>query len=694
MFMKKYKYLPIIALAAAAAFGFTYKSLQKPTEHEKQIFIQTLIFKNLEKRHYHAPIINDDFSKKAFSEYIEDVDYNKQFLLASDIDKLKEFEVEIDDLINNQKVDFFVAVQKVLEKRTDEAQEIYKSLLKKPFNYKKKETYETDRDKRSFAENKSELKEKWRQYLKFSTVSKLYSKEKANLKKSEDEQKSWKEMEEASRESVLKNMDTWFNRLEKLKEGDKFESYINALLQIFDPHTSYLAPKTKEDFDISMTGKLEGIGAQLSQRDGEIKVTMIVPGSPCALQGDLEVEDIILKAAEEDKEPTDLEDLLLNEAIRFIRGKKGTEVTLTVRKIDGSIKEIPIVRDVVVNRETYAKSAMINENQKIGYIKLPRFYVDFSNRFGRRCSSDMKKEIEKLKEEGMESLVIDLRNNGGGSLQDVVDIAGLFIENGPIVQVKGFDEKSRILKDNDSKVIYDGPLVIMINNFSASASEILAAALQDYDRALIVGSQQSFGKGTVQRLFNLDGQLPSKYNEFKPLGSVKLTTDKFYRINGGTTQLKGVESDIVFPDNYSYIEIGEKERDYALEWDKIAEANYQQKYSNLNVAKELKESEKRRSSDPVFTYITERAKKLKENSEETLIPISFKEYKAEIEEDKDDKDKLKNLIEEHRTLLDIGNLEIDLKEIQSDSTLIDINDKWIKALEKDVYLNEVIQILN
>lgn len=692
--MKKYKYLPILALGSVLALGFTYKKLQTPDEKTRHEFVQELVFSALDTRHYNAPNIDDDFSKKAFVEYLENIDFGKQFLLQSDVDELKKFELEIDNLIKDHKIEYFNATQSILNTRKKEVQKIYRSLLEKPFNYDKKETYETDREKRTFAKNSKELKKRWRKYLKFSVVSKLYNKEKSNAKKDKADQLTFEEMETASRESVLKNMDSWFNRLDKLKDEDKFETYLNSFLQVFDPHTVYLAPKTNEDFNISMSGKLEGIGAQLSQKDGEIKVTMIVPGSPCALQGDLEVEDIILKAAEKDKEPTDLEDLLLGEAIRFIRGKKGTEVTLTVQKIDGSIEEIKIVRDVVINKETYAKSAMIDEKQKVGYIKLPRFYVDFSDRFGRRCSSDMKKEIEKLKEEGMESLVIDLRNNGGGSLSDVVDIAGLFIEQGPIVQVKGFDEKSRVLKDRDSKIVYDGPLVIMINNFSASASEILAAALQDYDRALIVGSQQSFGKGTVQKVINFDRQLPAKYDSYKPLGSIKLTTDKFYRVNGGATQLKGVESDIVFPDNYSYIEIGERKRDYALEWDQITKANYKMAHSNLNKTKELKEFEKRRKDDPVFDFIEKRAKKLKENKDETIIPISFKEYKEELDSEDDDKDVLKDLIKENRSLLDVSNLEVDLGEINADSTLIKINSKWIKSLEKDVYLNEVVKILN
>ena len=692
--MKKYKYLPILAIGSAIAFGFTYKTFQTPDEKKHHEFVQDLVFSALESRHYNPPVIDDEFSKKAFKEYIDDIDYGKQFLMASDVEGLSKYETEIDDLIKTDKIDFYLEAQSLLEKRTKEVQGIYKELLEKPFDYDKEETYETDREKRTFPKNKKELKERWRKYLKFSTVSKLYNKEKSNLKKEKEEQLTWDEMEIKSREAVLKNMDSWFSRLEKLKDEDKFESYLNSFLQVFDPHTVYLAPKTSEDFGISMSGKLEGIGAQLQQKDGEIKVTMIVPGSPCALQGDLEVEDIILKAAEENEEPTDLEDLLLNEAIRFIRGKKGTQVTLTVRKIDGSIREIPIVRDVVVNRETYAKSAMINDQQKVGYIKLPRFYADFNDRNGRRCSTDMKKEIEKLKKEGMESLVIDLRNNGGGSLQDVVDIAGYFINNGPVVQVKGYDEKSRVLNDRDPKVVYDGPLVIMINNFSASASEILAAALQDYDRALIVGSEQSFGKGTVQKIINFDRQLPSKYNNLKPLGSIKLTTDKFYRINGGTTQLKGVESDIVFPDNYAYIEVGERERDYALAWDQIEKANYKMSKSDLNKDKEIKGFRKRRQGDPIYDYIDNKAKELKKNRDETIIPISFSAYKAELEKDNEEKDVLKNLIKENRKPLAVSNLKVDLDEIQSDSTLIEINTKWIEGLEKDVYLNEVVQILN
>ncbi|MGB1000040.1 MAG: carboxy terminal-processing peptidase [Flavobacteriales bacterium] len=692
--MKHHKFLILLICGAAFALSMTCSSSLLGSDKDKKILVQELVFQGLKQRHYHPPKLDDTFSKQAFEEYIETLDYGKQFFLKSDVDYLRAFELEIDDLIRSRRIDFYTAAQAVLKRRRSIAQGYYKAILAEPMDFSSDEYYETDRDSRTFAASEEELKHRWASYLKFSCLSKLYSKTKSNAKKDKEEQQTPEALEQSVRESVLKNMDDWFSRLSKIKDEDQFETYINALLEVADPHTVYMAPKTNEDFNISMSGKLEGIGAQLQQKDGEIKVSMLVPGSPCFLQGDLEVGDIILKAAEAEKEPTDLEDLLLREAIRHIRGPKGTEVRLTVRKIDGSIKEIPIVRDVVINKETYAKSTMINQNEKIGYIKLPRFYADFSDREGRSSSKDMRKEVIKLKEAGMKSLVIDLRNNGGGSLSDVVKIVGLFIDKGPVVQVKSYDKKSRVLADTEKGIVWDGPIVVMINHGSASASEILAAALQDYGRALIVGSEQSFGKGTVQRMIDLDRIVSPTYANLKPLGALKLTVEKFYRINGGATQIKGVESDIVLKNKYSYLDIGERERDYALDWDQIEQLNYTKVNADFNIEKELKQITKRLEKDPVFEYIDNKALEFKANKDDTKVPLELNKYTAEREEDDKNKDVLSELIKANRKPLVVENLKVDLPEIQSDSTLIKVNKKWLTSLEKDIYLNEVIEIIH
>ena len=355
--------------------------------------------------------------------------------------------------------------------------------------------------------------------------------------------------------------------MDKIDESDWLSIYLNSITTIYDPHTAYFPPQDKENFDIAMSGQLEGIGARLTSKGGFIVVAEIVPGSACWRQGQLKVGDKILKVGQGDEEPIDITDMRTDHAVKYIRGKKGTEVRLTVKQVDGSVITIPIIRDIVILEETYTKSAVIDNK---GYINLPKFYADFSGNGGRDCSDDVKNEILKLKEEGVEGIILDLRNNGGGSLQDVVEMAGLFIKEGPIVQVKAKVGKPRVYSDTDESVYYDGPLVVMVNTYSASASEILAAAMQDYGRAVIVGgSPTTFGKGTVQRAFDLDGFVSEAYDEIKPLGALKLTLQKFYRIDGGTTQLKGVTPDIILPDTWSYLNVGEKDQEFPIPWDEI-----------------------------------------------------------------------------------------------------------------------------
>ncbi len=690
----------IILPALLLGCGLFYLNAQnQPSKSEpegKKGFIQSLVMSTLSRSHFAPVSIDDNFSKKAFNEYLDRVDYNKLFLFQSDIDELKEFELMIDDQIMGQRVDLFEKVNSIIEVREAEAKELYKEILSKPFYFDIEEEIETDAEKLNWVNSKSEWKERWRKRLKAATLSRLegkYRNQQEKLEKdSETEEKSFEFLEKSAREKTLKGNENWFDRLAKLKEEDKFEMYMNSMVNIFDPHSVYFAPKSKENFDISMSGKLEGIGARLSQSDGEIKISEVIPGSPCDLQGDLEVEDIILKAAEENKEATDLSDMLLDEAVQYIRGKKGTTVRLTVKKIDGSLQDIDIVRDVVVNRETYAKSALIEkENKTFGYIKLPKFYADFQNRGGRNSSGDMEKEILKLKKENVDGVLIDLRSNGGGSLEDVVKIAGLFIDKGPIVQVNA-GKSNRVKKDVDPKIYYDGPLVIMVDKFSASASEILAAAMQDYGRAVIVGSEQTFGKGTVQHFIDFDRQI-NAYHQFKPMGSLKITAQKFYRVNGGSTQIKGVESDVVLPDNYSYIDLGEGERDFAMAWDQIDAVKYSSKDDVDGQLKEIKKNSKKRvANHNSFAIIDEHAKDLKARKDDSKVTLSWEKYLVEQAEIKAKNKELKES-KKNRELLEVSNMETDMSSINSDSTFIKLNDKWIKSLEKDIYLEEAVKVL-
>jgi carboxyl-terminal processing protease len=551
------------------------------TNNEKNKLILELMNQSLRSYHYKDIAFDNDFSEKAYNIYIKKLDYNKRFFIQSDINQFAAYKFTIDESVKTGDMTFSDLANKVYRERVNEVYKYIEAALKSPFDFEDNETLETDPEKLTFAKDKKELKEYWRKLMKYSVMTRLATKlsiqEEAVLNKDTSVLiLSLDELEKKSREEVKKTYDDWFYRVNKIDDVDMFTLYFNAIAEVFDPHTEYFPAKDKENFDIHISGQLEGIGATLSQPNAYIKVERLVPGSPCWKQGELEVGDVILKVAQGSDEPVDVVDMRLDEAIKMIRGKKGTEVRLTVKKADGTIKIIPIIRDIVVIEETFAKSAVITDtinHTKIGYIYLPQFYADFSDNNGRKCSEDMKEEINKLKKENIDGLIFDMRDNGGGSLQDAIDIVGLFIDKGPVVQVRNRFELPQIHRDTHPGALYEGNLVVLVNEFSASASEIAAAAIQDYKRGIIVGSPHTFGKGTVQRFLPFDEMIRQK-EELKPLGDLKITIQKFYRINGGATQLKGVESDIVLPDAYDLLDIGEKDMDYPMEWDEIPRADY------------------------------------------------------------------------------------------------------------------------
>lgn len=676
-------------------------SLALNNTKEKDETLASVVMHSLENFHFQPQSINDEFSKETFKFYVDQLDHYKRFLIQEDIDKLKKFETQLDDEINTNNFTFFELSNTLIENRIIEAKEYYTELLQKPFNYKVKESIELDPEKINPAANKKALKERWRKNLKYSVEARLYTIEKQQKDKLEKKdtsyvEKSFKEIEKEAREKVLKTHDQWFKRLSQLNRTDRLSSYFNSVTSTFDPHTNFYPPKDKENFDIALSGQLEGIGATLEQKDGYIKVVRIVPGSASWKQGELEAGDKILKVAQGIEEPVDIVDMRLDDAVKLIRGKKGTEVRLTVEKIDNSEKIIPIIRDIVVLEETYAKSLIINKDkskEKVGYIKLPKFYADFNKQGGRSCAKDVKAEVEKLKTEGAEGIIIDLRNNGGGSLQDVVDMAGLFIKTGPIVQIKARTGAPYILSDLDPQVQFDGPLVILVNSLSASASEILAAAMQDYDRAIIMGSASSYGKGTVQRFVDLDAFLPETMASVKPLGSMKLTIQKFYRVNGGATQLKGVEPDIVLPDNYMYIEIGEKEIDNAMNWDEILPASYTATHSINNKNKIIELSKKRIATDSIFDAINNKAKHLKESRDKTLIELNYETYKQVRKDEEKANEAHKDILKPIEQLI-VSNIAVDTIGFSADSSKVASNTEFIKTVKKDSYIFEALQVID
>lgn len=690
--LRSKKLLFLIPFAAIAMVSATYI-----VQSEKEEAIDQMLIQSLNAVHYSPQTVDNDFSQKVYKLYMQRLDYNKKFLIQPDVDELKKLDKQIDDDVNKGTFIFFNKSFDLINARVEEAKTYYTEILAAPFDFSNEEYIQLDAEKLSYAKDKKALKEEWRKSLKYQTLSRVVemmnNQEKAREKSDTVKLKSREELEVEARKKILKNNDDYFKRLKEFDRNDRLAIYFNSIAGIYDPHTEFFAPKDKANFDIGMSGQLEGIGAQLQEKDGYIKVSNIVPGSASYKQGQLKAGDLILKVGQGAEEPVDVADMRLDDVVLLVRGKKGTEVRLTVKKPDGSIIVIPIIRDIVVLEDSYAQSVILKGKKNIGYIKLPSFYADFSGKGGRSCSKDIKKELEKLKAENVDGVILDLRYNGGGSLPDVVDMAGLFIDRGPVCQVKQKSAAAQVLEDRDAGVVYDGPLTVMINSNSASASEILAAAMQDYKRGVIVGtSPSSFGKGTVQRFFNLDDYLPPAYANIKPLGEVKITTQKFYRVNGGATQLKGVVPDIILPDPYYLLDQGEKEQDYPLAWDEIAPANYQPVKPAYSVDKLKENSDARVKGNSGFAILNDAAKRLKKQKDETIVSLNFDKYVADQKKYKEEAKKMDELDKEIPGI-DVVALKADAFP-ESDTVKVNKNKEWYKMIRKDIYLHETMEIMN
>jgi carboxyl-terminal processing protease len=671
--------------------------------NNKEQLLMEVVLQSLKYNHYAPEEINDAISQKVYDLYLKRLDNSKRFFLEEDINKFSAYRNSLDDAALGGNFKFFDLVNSVFDERMTLVKGFYKEFLSKPFDFSINEKIETEGDKLENPTDIAELKERWRKYLKLQVLGRiqerLENQEKA--KTNGDKElvvKSIDEIEKEEREKLLKNMENWSKTIEKERRDERIGNYINTFTNAHEPHSGYFPPLEKENFNIRMTGKLEGIGAQLREEDGFIKVVSIVPGSASSRQGELEVNDKIIKVAQGTEEPVDVIDMRIDDVLPMIRGKKDTEVRLTVKKASGAIKVIPIIRDVVIMEESYAKSAVIEHDKlgvRVGVVDLRSFYADFDDPNGRRCAKDVKTEVEKLLKEKIDGIVIDLRFNGGGSLTDVVDMTGIFMERGPIVQVKNRNSKPFVYEDRDQSVLFDGPLVILINSYSASASEIMAAALQDYGRAIIVGtSPSSFGKGTVQRFFSLDAIVPEKFKEYGELGSIKITIQKFYRINGGSTQLRGVVPDIILPGAYSYMTVGEKEEDYPMAWSEIEKANYKETGEATKVMDKIKKkSAKRLASHKTFQLIDENAKWLKSRQEKTEYPLEYKAYEKSQQEIDKEAERFKNINKEIEDLA-IHPLKADKEYLAADTMRVNSMKTWHKALKQDVYIEEVANIIH
>jgi carboxyl-terminal processing protease len=615
--------------------------------------------------------------------------------MQTDMDMLqKKYEARIDDEIKGASVEFFLAAGKTFNTRMEEAAAMCNEILQKPFEFVTDEEVVLDGDKLNYTTNSAEMKERWRKKLKYMTLerySDLLDTREKNKGKEGFVVKTDAELEKDAREKTKKVIDRLFERFRfKFSDDDKFNVFVNAITTTMDPHTEFFPPVDKRYFDEEMSGRFFGIGASLQYDEGNIKVSSILTGSPAFKSGELTPGDVIQKVGQGKEEPVDLTGFVVTDAVKLIRGKKGTEVRLTVKKQDGTLKVISLIRDQIVQDETFARSAIVkNANSKIGYIFLPEFYADFDNPNGNRSFIDVAKEVAKLKEQKVDGIVIDLRNNGGGSLYDVVQMAGLFIEDGPIVQVKDRENKPSVLKDKDKSVLYSGPLAVMVNEFSASASEIFAAAIQDYGRGVIIGSTSTYGKGTVQRNIGLDQSFAASNSE---LGTVKLTLQKFYRINGGSTQLRGVTSDIVLPDQYEYLKVREKDDPDALPWDEINKSPY----SNWNAGYDLKTiqqlSQLRLDNDKTFKLIRENT--------EWLGKQNDRQYSLSLEKYRKEQKAIRATIQQNESLIKLKE-EINVTALPNEENkwAADQNkqerfNQWLKGLRKDIYLDQAVRVVD
>lgn len=679
-------------LFAVASCSFTTKTFNDPNKDKTLIELVSYV---LENGHFDAKEIDDAFSQEVYRDYLEALDPLKRYFYASDIEEFQKYEDQIDDQIHNKDLTFFDLTYQRLTERMEDTEALYKEILANPFDFSKDEWISTDYDEQAYVNSREEMKERWRQQLKLSTIGTFHEKKKEQERMLEEdpdyEVKSDAELEVEAREVTRTTMAESVDIMKDMERRDWFSVYVNAIVEEFDPHTNYFPPQDKDRFDIAMSGQLEGIGARLQKRMDVIKIMEVISGGPAWRGNELEVGDEILKVRQEDEEQAvSIVGMRLDDAVDLIKGPKGTVVELTVRKVDGTVEEIYITRDVVEIEETYAKTSIVEKDgQSFGVINLPKFYFNMEDYSDRNAASDVEKDIRRLKEQGMDGLVLDLRNNGGGSLKTVVDIAGLFIEEGPIVQVKSKMDGRDILKDRNKDVLWDGPLVILVNELSASASEILAAAMQDYQRGIVIGSKQTYGKGTVQNVLDLNRWV--RNSDFD-LGALKITTQKFYRISGGSTQLEGVKSDVVVPDRYSYIDIGEKDQENPLPWDQIEPASYDI-WDGFNDFDEIVERSKQRmSQNELLKLIDENARWIQEQRENAVFPLKYEDYVAEIETNNEQLKRFESL-SDYTSSLEFRSLPYEVAQFEQDTVLAEKRQRWHESLSQDVYMEEAIHVL-
>ena len=700
----KFNLKKLLFFAPLMTLMFCFNSPQNDEEKMQTIMIS--VKNTLSYLHYSPKPINDAYSADVFDKYLEMMDPAKKFLLQSDVDEFTKHKTKLDDYLNRGDISFFNLTVDRLSARTKEVEKLSQDILSKPINFDENEELILEPKLKTYPKNQEELRNEWKKFIKYNILQEietLNAKEQTQKEKKDSVNKfklkdtiklqilTPQQKQAKATDEVKDLLTSMFKRYDKRKKMDWFSVYMNAYTEVFDPHTNYFSPQDKEDFDVSFKGKVIGIGATIQEKKGKILIGTLVVGAPAWKSKQISEGDEILKVkSKKDEEPINVTGMLVDEAVRFIRGEKGTEVVLTLRKKDGSIKEVKMIREEVAIEDTFARSIIVNSpnGKKYGFINLPGFNADFEDAKGRNASDDIKAELIKLKAQNVEGIILDLRNNGGGSLTEVVDIMGLFMKNGPVVQVKDGNGKIQVLKNKQNDPIWTGPLVIMQNELSASASEILAGAMQDYGRAVIVGSPQSFGKGTVQTFVELNRFL----NTSDDFGALKLTIQKFYRVNGKSTQLKGVDSDIPMKDIFTYEEIGERYDNYALPWDQVSTSGFAP-LNTLNISNLVNNSAKRLTQNKNYQLLLESAQWKEKLDKEEKVTLNLKEFESLMKARKEQIEKFKSLIKFNNGLNFTLHAD-EAKRGKTDEVFAKKSENWLKNLKRDIYLQETVNIIS
>ena len=700
----KFNLKKLLFFAPLMTLMFCFNSPQNDEEKMQTIMIS--VKNTLSYLHYSPKPINDAYSVDVFDKYMEMMDPAKKFLLQSDVDEFTKHKTKLDDYLNRGDISFFNLTVDRLNARTKEVEKLSQDILSKPINFDENEELILEPKLKAYPKNQEELRNEWKKFIKYNILQEietLNAKEQTQKEKKDSVNKfklkdtiklqilTPQQKQAKATDEVKDLLTSMFKRYDKRKKMDWFSVYMNAYTEVFDPHTNYFSPQDKEDFDVSFKGKVIGIGATIQESKGKILIGTLVVGAPAWKSKQISEGDEILKVkSKKDEEPINVTGMLVDEAVRFIRGEKGTEVVLTLRKKDGSIKEVKMIREEVAIEDTFARSIIVNSpnGKKYGFINLPGFNADFEDAKGRNASDDIKAELIKLKAQNVEGIILDLRNNGGGSLTEVVDIMGLFMKNGPVVQVKDGNGKIQVLKNKQNDPIWTGPLVIMQNELSASASEILAGAMQDYGRAVIVGSPQSFGKGTVQTFVELNRFL----NTSDDFGALKLTIQKFYRVNGKSTQLKGVDSDIPMKGIFTYEEIGERYDNYALPWDQVSTSGFAP-LNTLNMSNLVNNSAKRLTQNKNYQLLLESAQWKEKLDKEEKVTLNLKEFESLMKARKEQIEKFKSLIKFNNGLNFTLHAD-EAKRGKTDEVFAKKSENWLKNLKRDIYLQETVNIIS